>query len=38
MPISIATLIKPIKDIELILNYTLTVPFIDLFNCILLIF
>ena len=38
MPISIATLIKPIKDIEPILNYTLTISFIDLFNYTLLIF
>ena len=38
MPINIATLIKLIKDVELILNYTLTVPFKDLFNYTLLIF
>ena len=38
MPISVATLIKLIKDIELILNYTLTVPLVDLFNYTLLIF
>ena len=38
MPINIATLIKPIKDIEPILNYTLTVPLIGLFNCTLSIF
>jgi len=38
VPISIATLIELIEDIELILNYTLTMPLIDLFNCTLLIF
>ena len=37
MPIGVATLIELIADIEPILNCTLTVPFIDLFNCILLI-
>ena len=38
MPISIAILIKLIKDIELIPNYILTIPLIDLFNYTLLIF
>ena len=38
MPISIATLIELIEDIEPILNCTLTVPFMDLFNYTLLIF
>ena len=33
MPISVAILIKLIKDIKPILNYILTVPFINLFNC-----
>jgi len=38
MPISIATWIKLIEDIEPILNCTLTIPLIDLFNYTLLIF
>ena len=38
MPIGVATLIKLIEDVEPILNYTLTVPLVDLFNCALLIF
>ena len=38
MPISVATLIELIEDVEPILNYILTVPLIDLFNCTLLIF
>ena len=38
IPISVATFIKLIEDIEPILNCTLTVPLIDLFNCTLLIF
>ena len=38
MPISVAILIKLIEDIEPIPNCTLTVLFIDLFNCTLLIF
>ena len=38
MPISIATLIELIEDIKPIPNYTLTIPFMDLFNCTLLIF
>jgi hypothetical protein len=38
MPISIATLIELIEDIEPILNYILTIPLIDLFNYTLLIF
>jgi hypothetical protein len=31
MPISIATLIEPIEDVEPILNYTLTIPLVDSF-------
>jgi len=38
MPIGITTLIELIEDIEPILNYTLTIPLIDLFNYTLLIF
>ena len=38
MPISVAILIKLIKDIEPILNYTLTIPLIDSLNYTLLIF
>ena len=38
MPINITTLIELIKDVKPILNYTLTMPLIDLFNCTLLIF
>ena len=38
MPISVATLIELIEDIEPILNCMLTVLLIDLFNCTLLIF
>jgi len=38
IPISVAILIELIKDIEPIPNYTLTIPFVDLFNCTLLIF
>ena len=38
MPVSIAILIKLIKNIKPILKYTLTMPFVDLFNYTLLIF
>ena len=38
MPISVATLIELIEDIEPIPNCTLTIPFVDLFNYTLLIF
>ena len=38
MPISVATLIELIEDIKPILNCTLTIPLVDLFNCTLLIF
>jgi hypothetical protein len=38
MPISITTLIELIEDMEPIPNYTLTIPLIDSFNYILLIF
>jgi len=38
MPISIATLIELIEDIEPIPNCILTIPLIDLFNYTLLIF
>jgi len=38
VPIGISTLIELIEDIEPIPNYTLTMPFIDLFNYTLLIF
>jgi hypothetical protein len=38
IPISVATLIELIEDIEPIPNYTLTIPLIDLFNYTLLIF
>ena len=38
MPISVVTLIKLIKNMELIPNYMLTIPFINLFNYTLLIF
>jgi len=38
VPIGVIILIKPIKDIKPIPNYTLTVPFMDLFNYTLLIF
>jgi len=38
VPISVATLIEPIEDVEPILNYILTVPLVDLFNYTLSIF
>jgi hypothetical protein len=38
VPISIATLIELIEDIEPIPNYTLTIPLVDSFNYTLLIF
>ena len=38
IPIGVATLIELIEDVEPILNYILTVPLIDSFNCTLLIF
>ena len=38
IPISVATLIELIEDIEPILNYTLTIPLMDLFNYTLSIF
>jgi len=38
IPIGVATLIEPIEDVEPILNYILTVPLMDSFNCTLSIF
>ena len=38
MPISVATLIELIEDVELIPNCTLTMPLMDLFIYTLLIF
>jgi len=38
VPIGVFTLIELIEDVEPILNYILTMPLMDLFNCTLLIF
>jgi len=38
VPIGVATLIELMEDVEPILNYTLIMPLVDLFNYTLLIF